>query len=93
MTTRNNRTADHNVKPLFLERWSPRAYDSSIMPDEDLNCLFEAARWAPSANNQQPWNFVYAKREDDHWQAFLDCLMDGNQRWAKNKAKDRKSVV
>lgn len=84
MTTRNNRTADHDIKPLFLERWSPRGYDSSIMPDDDLNCIFEAARWAPSANNQQPWNFVYAKREDDHWETFLDCLMEGNQRWAKN---------
>lgn len=84
MTSSNNRTADHQIETIFLDRWSPRGYDASEISDEDLKSLFEAARWAPSASNQQPWNFAYAKRDTDHWQGFLECLMEGNQRWAQN---------
>lgn len=84
MTSSNNRTADHQIETIFLDRWSPRGYDASTIPDDDLHSFFEAARWAPSSSNQQPWNFSYAKRETDHWQGFLECLMDGNQRWAQN---------
>lgn len=46
-------------------------------------CLFEAARWAPSSYNAQPWRFLYARRETDHWSLFLDLLVDFNQGWAK----------
>src|SRR5690606_19855448 len=84
MISSNNRTAEHKIETIFLDRWSPRGYDSSVMPDNDLDALFEAARWAPSGSNQQPWNFVYAKRESDDWASFQDCLMDGNKRWAQN---------
>jgi nitroreductase len=84
MTSSNNRTADHQIEPIFLDRWSPRGYDASEIPEADLHSFFEAARWAPSASNQQPWNFSYAKRDTDHWQGYLECLMDGNQRWAQN---------
>ena len=61
------RQADHPLDPLFLERWSPRAFDGSEVPDSDLMTMFEAARWAPSAFNSQPWRFLYAKRGDEHW--------------------------
>lgn len=88
MITSNNRTADHDIKTIFLDRWSPRGFDASTIPDEDLNSMLEAARWAPSASNQQPWNFTYAKRDTPHWQAYLECLMGGNQRWA-----DKASVL
>ena len=80
MTT--GRNADHPVAPIFLERWSPRAFDGSIIPDADLMTIFEAARWAPSSFNYQPWRFLYAKREDPEWARFLDLLIPFNQSWA-----------
>jgi nitroreductase len=76
------RQPDHPVDPLFLERWSPRAFDGSDMPDEDLLTIFEAARWAPSAFNSQPWHFLYARRGDANWERFLFLLIPWNQSWA-----------
>ena len=76
------REAEHPIDPLFLERWSPRAFDGSELPDEDLLTIFEAARWAPSAFNSQPWRFLYAKRGDASWQRFLGLLIPWNQGWA-----------
>jgi nitroreductase len=76
------RSPDHRVDPLFLERWSPRAFDGSGIPDADLMSLFEAARWAPSAFNSQPWLFLYAKRGDENWARFLSLLIPWNQGWA-----------
>ena len=78
----NERKADHPIDPLFLERWSPRAFDMSDMPEADLLTMFEAARWAPSAFNSQPWRFLYARRSDEHWALFLDLLIPWNQGWA-----------
>ena len=83
MTTRNGRTADHAILPLFLERWSPRNYTGEAMDDTELFRLFEAARWAPSSSNRQPWRFLYAKRETPDWRLFFDLLKPGNQRWAE----------
>src|SRR4051812_45795311 len=77
-----SRTPDHPIDPLFIERWSPRAFYGSEMPDADLMSLFEAARWAPSAFNSQPWLFLYAKRGDLNWQRFLSLLIPWNQGWA-----------
>lgn len=76
------RQADFPVDPLFLERWSPRAFDGSDIPDQDLSTIFEAARWAPSAFNSQPWRFLYAKRGDANWDRFLSLLIPWNQGWA-----------
>lgn len=84
MTTKNTRQSEHDINPLFLERWSPRAYTGEAMPKEELLSILEAARWAPSASNQQPWRFLYAQRDSESWPKFLDLLMEGNQRWAKN---------
>jgi nitroreductase len=67
---------------LFLERWSPRAFDGGEVPDSDLMAMFEAARWAPSAFNSQPWRFLYAKRGDEDWERFLSLLIPWNQGWA-----------
>jgi nitroreductase len=78
------RQADHPVDPLFLERWSPRAFDGSEMPEEDLLSLFEAARWAPSAFNSQPWRFLYARRGEADWERFLDLLIPFNRSWAQS---------
>lgn len=76
------RTAGPKVEDLFLRRWSPRAFDESVLQDADLETLFDAARWAPSAFNYQPWRFVYAKRESEEWGRFVDLLLPFNQTWA-----------
>jgi nitroreductase len=78
------RQADRPIDPLFLERWSPRAFDGSDIPDEDLLTIFEAARWAPSAFNSQPWRFLYAKNGDADWERFLSLLIPWNQSWARS---------
>ena len=80
------RQPDHPVDPLFLQRWSPRAFDGSKMPEADLLSLFEAARWAPSAFNSQPWRFLYAHRGDPQWPIFLDALIPYNRDWAQHCA-------
>lgn len=84
MTSSNGRTADHPISPVFLDRWSPRSFTGEAIADADLATLFEAARWAPSSSNQQPWRFLYAKRDDDAWPVFFDLLKDGNKRWASD---------
>lgn len=81
-----NRVTDTAIDPLFLNRWSPRAYDGSAMPQEDLRKILDAARWAPSAFNYQPWRFLYAHRDDANWNRFLDLLIPFNQGWAKDAA-------
>ena len=53
---------------------------------EDLMRLFEAARWAPSSNNNQPWRFLYAHRDTDAWAVFFDLLVEANRTWAKRAA-------
>ena len=78
------RIADHPIDTAFLDRWSPRAFDSSVMPEEDLLAMFEAARWAPSAFNSQPWRFLYALRGDADWARFLGLLIPWNQAWAQS---------
>ena len=54
--------------------------------DEDIMSLFEAAKWAPSSFNNQPWRFIYAKRNTQHWDRLLNLLYDGNRVWAKDAA-------
>jgi nitroreductase len=78
----NGRQADHPVSPLFLGRWSPRAFTGELIPVETLLTIFEAARWAPSASNSQPWRFVYARRDTPAWESFLSFLVPYNQSWA-----------
>lgn len=86
MTTANSRTAEHTIDPLFLERWSPRAFTTEAISEAQLLTLFEAARWAPSSFNAQPWRFIYARRDTEHWPRFLGLLSEYNQSWAKNAA-------
>jgi len=70
--------------PLIVERWSPRAFDESEIPQEDLDVIFEAAGLAPSAFNYQPWKFLYARRGDANWDRFLSLLIPFNASWAKD---------
>jgi nitroreductase len=86
MTQANSRTADHPIDPLFLERWSPRAFTDAPISERELLTLLEAARWAPSSFNSQPWRFLYARRRTQHWPQFLGLLSDYNQSWARNAA-------
>ncbi|MDR2091809.1 MAG: nitroreductase family protein [Azoarcus sp.] len=80
----STRTVENGVNPIFVERWSPRAYDESSISDSELKPLFEAARWAPSAYNAQPWRFIYARRGTPAWQTFLDLLIPYNRGWAQS---------
>ena len=78
------RSADHPIDKLFLDRWSPRAMTGQPIPNDELLILFEAARWAPSSFNNQPWRMLYAHRDSEHWRLFFDLLVESNQVWAKN---------
>lgn len=82
--TASARTVTRPVDPLFLERWSPRAFDGTAVAQEDLDTMFDAARWAPSAFNYQPWRFLYAHRDDADWSRFLGLLAPFNQTWVAN---------
>ncbi len=84
MNKANSRSADHPIETFFLERWSPRAFTGEAIPDADLHTMFEAARWAPSSFNSQPWRFLYAKHGTPAFAKFLGLLVEGNQSWAKN---------
>lgn len=75
---------DHEIHPLIAQRWSPRAFDSKLVETEKLAQLFEAARWASSCFNDQPWTFIVATKDDKvNYQKMLDCLVPANVVWAQ----------
>lgn len=80
------RRAEHPVDEIFLDRWSPRAMSGEEIEESELLTLFEAARWAPSSYNNQPWRIMYARRGTAHWETFFDLLVEGNRAWAKDAA-------
>jgi nitroreductase len=80
----NERIPDFSIDPLFLRRWSSRAMSGEALSQGELMTLFEAARWAPSSSNEQPWRFVYALRGTRYWEKFFALLDSGNQEWCKN---------
>ena len=82
--TENPRYSDLPIDPLFLERWSPRAFDGSVVVEKDLAIMLEAARWAPSAFNVQPWRFICSLRNDPDWQRSLEVLLPFNAGWANS---------
>jgi hypothetical protein len=61
-TTTTIRQSKYKINPLILHRWSPRSMTGEELDEETIMSLFEAARWAPSSYNNQPWRFIYAKR-------------------------------
>ncbi len=78
-------TPDFPILPAIAHRWSPYAYDPRPVEAEKLKTCLEAARWAASSYNEQPWTFLLAKREDSAaFATMLDCLLEANQAWAKN---------
>jgi nitroreductase len=74
------------VDRLFLDRWSPRAMSGEPLEQSELAVLFEAARWAPSSGNAQPWRILYARRDTPAWATFFGLLVPGNQAWARHAA-------
>ncbi len=79
-----NAVTDHPILKLLSERWSPYGFDDRSVPEGDLRSLFEAARWAASSYNEQPWNYLVATREDPvEFARMLGCLVEANQAWAK----------
>jgi nitroreductase len=75
---------DHPILKLLAERWSPYGFEQRQVPEVDLRSLFEAARWAASSYNEQPWNYLVATRENPaEFERLLSCLAEANQDWAK----------
>ena len=79
--TCNNRELDAEVDCIFPDRWSPRSFDSHPLDDRQIAALFEAARWAPSCFNEQPWVFIYAGTERDR-EGLGSLLSERNRLWA-----------
>jgi nitroreductase len=78
------RKPQHEIEDLFIERWSPRSMSGEKIEKKELMKLFEAARWAPSAYNSQPWKFIYVTPDSEKWDDFFSCLIEFNQQWVKN---------
>ena len=76
----------HRVSENIIYRWSPRSMNGEALTKEELLPLFEAARWAPSAFNNQPWRFYYALRDSDRFKDLLGLLVDKNRQWCLNAA-------
>ena len=83
MNTQKQASPDHPIHELIAQRWSPYAFADRPVSDDDLRSLFEAARWAASSYNEQPWTYILAtKGEPDAFDRLLSCLVEGNQGWA-----------
>lgn len=76
------RLPDHPIAPQFPARWSPRSFTDREVTEAEVMSLLEAARWAPSASNHQPWRLVWARRGEDGFAAIHSALASGNQVWA-----------
>lgn len=83
---KQNRKPEHDINPSILSRWSPRAMSGEEISDDELMSIFEAAKWAPSSYNNQPWRFIYAKRNTEHWDNLFNLMIEFNQSWTKNAA-------
>ena len=82
----SSRTPDHPVDPQFVSRWSPRAFGPAAMTEAQVMSLLEAARWAPSASNNQPARFAWGLRGDAAFATIHDGLMGFNTVWADKAA-------
>ncbi|MBM3887117.1 nitroreductase, partial [Candidatus Dependentiae bacterium] len=81
--TKSLRKSEYPILPLLLNRHSSRALSGEKVSHEELMAIFEAAKWAPSSFNNQPWRFIYSTREDARWTDFFNLLMPINQEWAE----------
>lgn len=78
----SERNLEGPVDALFVDRWSPRSFSDEPLSEKEIRSIFEAARWAPSCANEQPWLFLYAVKDEDRAR-FLPILVEGNRRWAE----------
>ena len=75
---------EYPIQDLLARRWSPRAFANRSVETEKIGSLFEAARWAPSCYNAQPWRFIVATKDDpEQFEQLLSCLVEFNQSWAR----------
>lgn len=84
MTKFLNRESTYPIQLLLLSRVSSRTFSDERLSEEEVMSLFEAARWAPSSYNNQPWRFVYTRRGDKEWDLFFNALMDSNKTWCSH---------
>jgi nitroreductase len=85
MTHPKTAVADHSIHDFLKQRFSPYAFGPREIATADLQSLFEAARWAPSSFNEQPWRYIVGTRKTpDEYERLLSCLVEGNQTWAKH---------
>ncbi|MGP1992346.1 nitroreductase family protein [Zobellia laminariae] len=75
---------EYEIFALLKQRYSPRVFRENLITKTHTHQLFEAARWAPSSNNLQPWRFIYSERGTDAYKKIYDCLSDFNKSWAGN---------
>jgi len=80
------RKSGYPVMELILQRWSSRAMSGELLTNSELMTIFEAARWAPSSYNNQPWRFIYAIKNSPEWNSIFNLLVPFNKLWAKNAA-------
>jgi len=82
MTIKNAQT-EHEIHPILNERWSPRAFSGESVSEDAIMTCFEAARWASSSMNDQPWHFLFVQRDDEAaFKRAVECLAPSNQEWA-----------
>ncbi|HEY6564228.1 MAG TPA: nitroreductase family protein, partial [Pirellulaceae bacterium] len=83
MNTLKKANPDHSIHELLVNRWSPYAFSERPVSDDDIRALLEAARWAPSSYNEQPWRYIVATKSNPaEFARLLSCLVEGNQIWA-----------
>jgi nitroreductase len=80
------RQSTYKINRLILNRWSSRSMTGEELDDDTIMSLFEAARWTPSSYNNQPWRFIYAKRNTENWNKLFNLLAEANKVWTKNAA-------
>ncbi len=81
-----NRKSDYPISSFILNRWSPRAMTGEPITQDELFTLFEAARWAPSCYNNQPWIFIYGMKGTPEWDTLRELQVPFNQEWTKNSS-------
>jgi nitroreductase len=75
---------ENKISGLITERWSARSFKNEALTELEINTLLEAASWAASSMNEQPWHYLVAENGSEAFDNMIDCLMGGNQPWAKN---------
>lgn len=82
MTMQKPTHNNHPISNILAKRWSPRAYSDKVVEKEKLQSILEAARWAPSSMNEQPWRFIVGVNRDKTWALIFETLVEWNQKWA-----------